>query len=170
MLKNIQQLAEKFEGVEAVKTELKRVQSVKCRLKKQKALPDYEAKMKETVSYEQALKEVRDFMEPKRVTYTTMDAEQISYLTYDETIRAIKSVQSKKCNAQYLTDDINTNVEYQDALKLEQMLLEHKKLVKPVEDTVVKKSQIVDIIETLENLEETISKDYVVGLLKGLLA
>ena len=169
MLKNIVELAEQFETVEDVKAELKRVQSVKCRLKKQKARADYEQEMQKTVAYEQALKEVRDYKEPKRVTYTTMDDEQIALLNYDETIKAIKSVQSKKCNAQYSTENIEDNVEYQAAVALEEKLLAHKKLVKPIDETVVKKSQIADLIETLSNLEK-LEKDYVIDQLKGLLA
>jgi hypothetical protein len=169
MLKEIADLAKKFETVDDVKAELKRVQSVKCRLKKQKSLSTYEQKMTETVSYEQALKEVRDMLEPKSVTFTSMTEEQIKELNYDETIRAIKSVQSKKCNTQYLTDNIETNVEYQQALKQETLLLEHKKTVKPIEDTVVKKSSINDLIELFENMDEKIDRDYVVNQLKGLL-
>ncbi|MNB76610.1 hypothetical protein D3C75_232790 [compost metagenome] len=170
MLKEISALAKEFNDVEEVKAELKRVQSVKCRLKKMKSTPDYEKKMTDVVAQEQALKEVRQMFEPKKVTYTTMTVEQIAELNYDETIKAIKSVQSKKCNSQYLTDDINTNVEYQDAVKQEELLLAHKAMVKPIEDTVVKKSQIVDMIDHLEGLEEKLDKDYVLELLKGLLA
>lgn len=170
MLNSIAELAKNFEDVEAVKKELKRIQSVKCRLKKMKHMPDYTEKMKDIVAEEQALKEVRDYMAPKRVTFTTMTEEQIKELNYEETIRAIKSVQSKKCNSQYLTDNIETNVEYQEAVKLERMLLAHKETVKPVEDTVVKKSAIVDLIEHVENLDPKVDKDYIVDLLKGLLA
>ncbi|MNB67630.1 hypothetical protein D3C87_914870 [compost metagenome] len=169
-LKNISDLAKEFDSVEAVKAELKRIQSVKCRLKKQKTLSSYEAKMQETLAHEQALKEVRDLLEPKSVTFTTMTKEQIAELNYDETIRAIKSVQSKKCNTQFLTENTDDNVEYQAALKQEQMLLEHKKTVKPVEDTVVKKSQINDLIEQLSVLEQNLDKDFVIARLQELLA
>ncbi|MNU34892.1 hypothetical protein D3C71_234790 [compost metagenome] len=170
MLKEISELAKKFESVDDVKAELKRIQSVKCRLKKQKSLPSYESKMAETVSYEQALKEVRDMLEPKSVTFTNMTEEQIKELNYDETIRAIKSIQSKKCNTQYLTENVDENVEYQAALNQERLLLEHKKNVKPIEDTVVKKSEINDLIELFSNMEQKIDKDYVIEQLKGLLA
>ncbi|MNB86370.1 hypothetical protein D3C75_333120 [compost metagenome] len=170
MLKEIAELAKEFDTVDDVKAELKRIQSVKCRLKKQKSLPGYEQKMTETVAMEQALKEVREMFEPKTLTFTNMTAEQIAELNYDETIRAIKSVQSKKCNTQYLTDNIETNVEYQAAVKQEQLLLEHKKNVKPIEDTVVKKSSINDLIDLFENMDEKIDRDYVLEQLKGLLA
>ncbi|MNN49708.1 hypothetical protein D3C81_1642520 [compost metagenome] len=50
------------------------------------------------------------------------------------------------------------------------MLLEHKKTVKPVEDTVVKKSQINDLIEQLSVLEQNLDKDFVIARLQELLA
>lgn len=169
MLKEIQNLAEKFENAEAVKTELKRVQSVKCRLKKQKAREDYETEMTKVVKYEQALKEVRDYFEPKSTPVTEMTQEDINLLNYEETMRAIKSIQSKKCNSQYLTDRIEDNMEYKKACDIEALLLEHKKTVRPIEDTVVKKSEISDIITHLESLEENVKTAYVIDMLKGLL-
>lgn len=169
MLKNIAELAEKFNhDVEAVKAEIKRVQSVKCRLAKQKVRQDYETEMQKVVTYEQALKEVRSYLEPKKPTVTTMTMEQIKLLNYDETIKAIKSIQSKKCNVQYLTPNIEDNVEYQKALEIERMLLEHKKNIKPLDETVVKKSAIDALIHHMENQEEKISKEYVVAMLQKL--
>jgi len=170
MLQNIAELAKQFKDVEDVKKEIKRVQSIKCRLMKQKARKDYETEMSKVVAKEQALKEVRQYFEPKKVTVTTMTWEQIQELNFDETMKAIKSIQSKKCNTQYLTDDIETNVEYQEAVRIEQMLLEHKKSVKPVEETVVKKSEIDNLMEHLANQEEKVDKEYVLELLKKLKA
>lgn len=169
MLKEIAQLATKFNDVEEVKAELKRIQSVKCRLMKQKALPDYENKMAATVSYEQALKEVRMMFEPKKTVVTTMTLEDIKLLNYDETMKAIKSIQSKKCNTQHIQADITTNVEYQSALQIEKMLLEHKKTVKPIEETVIKKSTINDLLAELQNLDDKVSKEYIEQQLKKLL-
>lgn len=168
MLKEIRELAEKMGSLEEIKKELKRVQSVKCRLKKQKAREDYEIEMEKVVSYEQALKEAREYYEPKKPTVTTMTWDQIKELDYEQTMKAIKSIQSKKCNSQYLTKDINENVEYQQAVQIEQMLLEHKKQVKPVEETVVRKSEIDNIIGHIENQQEELSKEYVLELLKKL--
>lgn len=168
MLTNVQEMAKKFNDVEEVKKELKRIASVKCRLKKQKAKEGYEDEMKKVLEQEQLMKEVRDYFVPKKPTVTTMTEEQIAELNYDETIKAIKSIQSKKCNSQYLTENIEDNVEYQEAVKIEQMLLEHKKTVKPVEDTVVKKSQVMAVIEHLENQEEFIETEYVLQLLQKL--
>jgi len=170
MLKNIQELSEKFDDVEKVRIELKRIQSIKCRLLKQKARKDYDEEMSKVVNYEQALKEVRSYLEPKTIPITKMSENDIKVLNFDETMKAIKSIQSKKCNSQYLTDNINNNVEYQEALKIEKLLLEHKKTVKPIEDTVIKKSAIQTLVAHLETQEETIKTEYVVELLKNLMA
>lgn len=169
VLKNIEELSTKFTNVEEVKIELKRVQSVKCRLLKQKARKDYDVEMSKVVNYEQALKEVRSYFEPKEKPVTMFDEKDIAVLNYEETMKAIKSIQSKKCNSQYLTDDINTNQEYQDALKVEALLLAHKKTVKPIEDTVVKKSDLSQLIQHIETLEEKISKEYVIELLQKMI-
>lgn len=169
MLTNIKDLAEMLGNTEAIKAELKRVQSVKCRLKKQKARADYEEEMAKVVGYEQALKEAREYFEPKNKPTTQLTQEDIALLNYEETMKAIKSIQSKKCNSQYLTADININVEYQKACEIEAWLLEHKKTVKPVDDYCVKKSSINDIIEHLEGLDQNLDKTYVVDMLKKLI-
>lgn len=169
MLTNVQELATKLENVENVRKELKRVQSIKCRLLKQKAKETYEIEMSKVLEYEQTLKEVRTYFEPKDKPYTMYTKEDIDKLNYDETIKAIKSIQSKKCNSQYLTKDISTNEIYQDACRIEQLLLEHKKTVKPIEATVVKKSDINNLIEHMSNQESTIPKEYIIEQLQKLL-
>lgn len=168
MLKNIAELAEKFTNADEVRKELKRVQSIKCRLKKQKAREDYEDRMKEVLEYEQALKEVRDYFEPKKKPVTQFTWADIQQLDYEETLRAIKSIQSKKCNTQFLTENPEDNVEYQKACEIERMLLEHKKNIKPIEDTVVRKSEIMNLIDHIENLEPKVDRDYVLDLLRKL--
>ena len=168
MLKNISELSEKFTSAEEVRKELKRVQSIKCRLKKQKAREDYEARMKEVLEYEQALKEVRDYFEPKKKPVTQFTWDDVQQLDYEETLKAIKSIQSKKCNVQFLTERLEDNVEYQKACEIERMLLEHKKNIKPIEDTVVRKSEIMNLIDHIENLEPKVDRDYVLELLRKL--
>lgn len=169
MLKNIAELAEKFDNVEQVKTEIKRVQSVKCRLLKQKARKDYEAEMDKILKEEQALKEVRSIFEPKEKPVTQYTKDDIALLNFDETMKAIKSIQSKKCNSQYLTDKIEDNEEYKKACEIETLLLEHKKLVKPIESTVIKKSSVNQLIQHIETLEPTVKKEYIIQLLTDLL-
>lgn len=164
-LKNVQETAEKFNSdLEELKKELKRVQSVKCRLKAQKMRKDYTAEMTKTLQYEQLLKEAKDYLEPKKVTVTTMTVEDISILTYDETIKAIKSIQSKKCHSQWLE---NKEI-YEDACRIEQQLLAHKSETRPIDESVVKKTDVKTFITEIENLEE-VSKEYILEMLKKMI-
>lgn len=169
MLKNVELKAKEVGSAKEAKRLLKNVQSRKCRLKKRKDLEDYEVKMNEILKEEQLLKEVRDYFEPKEKPVTEYTLEDVEKLNYDETIKAIKSIQSKKCNVQFLTKDINENEEYQNALKIEEMLKEHKEKIKPIDDYVVRKSQIQNLINHLENQEEKISKEYVIEQLENLI-
>jgi hypothetical protein len=129
-----------------VKRELKRLQSVKCRLKKQKSRADYQSLMTETVQKEQVLKEVRQLLEPKKTAVPEFTQADVDELDFEDTMKAIKSIQSKKCLSQ------NDESEYEKACKVEQMLLEHKKQVKPADETTVKKSEVRAILENLKSL------------------
>ncbi len=169
MLKNIEKVAKSFSDVEEVKKAIRSLQSRKSRLKKQKSRKDYEKLMTEILQQEQLLKEVRDYFEPKRKPVPEMTKADIELLNYEETLKAIKSIQSKKCNVQHLTDDINDNEEYKKACQIEEWLLEHKKNIRPIEETVVRKSDINSLINHLENQEEKISTQYVISLLEELL-
>jgi len=154
--------------IEVVKKELKRIQSVKCRLLKQKGRKDYELAMTECLKEEQLLKEVRSLIEPKEKSVPEMTKEDIERLNYDQTIKAIKSIQSKKTLTKWLTTEEGNNDEYRKACKVEEMLLEHKNNVRPIEDTTIKKTDLVKIIETIENNKD-LSNERIVELLNGLL-
>lgn len=149
MLTNVKAKAEELGmDLEVVKRELKRLQSVKCRLLKQKARKDYEQLMTECLKEEQLLKEVRNYIEPKKMTVTTMTEADVKLLNFDETIKAIKSIQSKKCINRYAEDQ----AEFNEACRIEEMLKKHRDNIKPIEDTVVKKSDINSMINNLEQL------------------
>ena len=169
MLKNIEKLAKNFKDVEEVKKAIRSLQSRKSRLKKQKSRSDYEEKMTEILKQEQILKEVRDYFEPKSIPVPKMTKEDISLLDYDETIKAIKSIQSKKCLVQHMTENIEENEEYKKACEIEKMLLEHKKNIKPIEETVVRKSSINNLIEHLKQQDTKIKTAYVISLLEELI-
>lgn len=169
MLKNIEEIAKSYNNVEEVKKAIRSLQSQKSRLKKQKGRSDYEERMTEILQQEQVLKEVRDYFEPKKTPVTKMTKEDIALLNYDETIKAIKSIQSKKCLVQHATPNIADNEEYKKACQIEQWLLEHKQNIKPIEETVIRKSEINDLIEHLKNQDEKISTKYVIKLLEKLL-
>jgi hypothetical protein len=164
-LKTIETEAKKYKDLEDCKKQLRSIQSLKCRLLKQKDREDYETEFAKLVLKEQIAKEVRSYLEPKKITVTTITAEQISVLTFDETIKAIKSIQSKKCNEQYNSD----KTEYNKALIIEQQLLDHKALTKPIEDTVIQKSRINDLINQIETMDIQITKEYILEQLSELL-
>ena len=168
-MKNIQKVAKSYGSVEEVKKAIRSLQSRKSRLKKQKSRKDYDELMTEILREEQILKEVRDYFEPKKTPVTQMTKKDIEQLNYEETLRAIKSIQSKKCLVQHATPNIEDNEEYKKACEIEQMLLKHKEKIKPIEKKLIRKSDINDLINHLQNQEEKISKEYVVNLLKNLL-
>lgn len=162
----VKKTAEEFQGsVELVNKKIKSIQSMKSRLKKQKSKPTYNDEMATILKEEQLLKEVRNYLEPKEMTVTTMSKDDIKLLNYEETVRALKSIQSKKSLTRYNEDQTEFNM----ACQIETWLKEHRELVKDVHDTVVRKSDINDIIEHLENQEQQLDKDYVINMLKELI-
>ncbi len=164
-MKNIKKYYESFESLEDVKKEIKKVQSIKCRLKKQKTRKDYDKKMTEVLKKEQILKEVRERFEPKKKVVTEFTKEDVENLDYDETLKAIKSIQSKKCLSQHDED----KTEYEKAIEIEEMLIEHKKNIKPVDETTIRKTEVENLISHLENFENEVSKDYILKQLKNLI-
>lgn len=168
-VKMIEKKALEFNNdVESVKKEIKRLQSIKCRLLKQKGRSDYEKALENVLKEIQVMVEVRSLLEPKDKTVTNFTQEDVDVLDYDETIKAIKSIQSKKSLTRWLTTIEGDNDEYREACKIENMLLEHKKLMKPVDETQVRKSDLNVIIETIENTKD-ISRERILEMLKGLI-
>lgn len=168
-LKEVQKEYNNYQNIEEVRKAIRSVQTQKTRMKKQKTRADYNDRMNEILQREQILKEVRTMFEPKRKFVTEFTQEDVEQLNYEETMKAIKSIQSKKSNTQFLTDNIETNEEYQSALKIEQMLLEHKENVQPIEDYVVRKSDVETLINKLENMEDKIDKDFILEKLQELI-
>lgn len=166
-LKEVEKAAVELGSVEAVAKELKRVQSIKCRLKKQKGKATYESEMSEVLREEQLLKEARQLLEPKEKPVTMYSKEDVDLLDYDETIKAIRSIQSKKTLSRWLTTVEGDNDEYRKACEIEKMLIERRKSIKPVDNEYVKKSDLQTIIDTIEESGK-LSQAKVVELLKGL--
>lgn len=163
-LANISELAKLFDETTIIQ-EIKNIQSIKCNFKKKKTRSDYELTMTRILKKEQVLKEIKNYIIPKKVFVTNMSLEQIQDLNYDETIKAIKSIQSKKCNTQGLLNQS----EYEKALIIEGWLLEHKNNLKPIVNTNINKSSIHNLINNLETLNKKVERDYVINELKKLL-
>ena len=168
MLKNVEMKAvELGNDIEAVKKELKRVASVKCRLIKQKGLQDYEQKLEAVLKEEQLLKEVRSYITGSKKTVTTFEQEDVDQLTYDETVKALKSIQSKKSLTRWLTENEGDNDEFRSACHIEEMLKQHLAMVKPIEDNTIRKSDLQNVIDTIESTG-SISTEKILGMLKAL--
>jgi len=165
----IEKVAAKFDNdVSIIAKELKRVQSLKCRLKKQKGKKTYEEEMTETVKYEQVLKEARQLLEPKEKPVTMYTQEDVNLLDYDETIKAIRSIQSKKTLSKWLTEVEGDNDEYRKACSIEKMLIARRDSTKPIDNEYIRKSDVQTIIDTIEE-SGNLSQEKIVELLKGLL-
>lgn len=165
----IEKIAEKFNNdLDAITKELKRIQSLKCRLKKQKGKKTYEKEMTEVVKSEQVLKEARQLLNPKEKPVTMYTQEDVDQLDYDETIKAIRSIQSKKTLTKWLTAVEGDNDEYRKACEIEKMLIERRESTKPVDNEYVRKTDIQTIIDTIESSGK-LSQERIVELLKNLL-
>ena len=167
-MKKVQELAEKFDNdVLSINRELKRIASVKSRLKKQKGRSDYEAKMTEALSYYQVLVEAKNLLEPKEKPVTMYEQSDVDRLDYDETVKAIRSIQSKKTLSRWLTTEDGNNDEYRNACRIEKMLIEHRSKVKPVDDAYIRRSDLETIIDTIESSGK-LTKEKIVELLRSL--
>lgn len=167
-LKQIENVVKEFNNDEmAIQKELKRIQSVKCRLKKQKGKSTYEKEMTETLKYEQILKEAKNLLNPKEKFVTDYNQDDVNQLDYDETIKAIRSIQSKKTLSKWLTDIEGDNDEYRKACEIEKMLVERRNQIKPVDNEFVRKTEVQTIIDTLESSGK-LSQEKIVELLKKL--
>jgi hypothetical protein len=168
-LKLVQEVSQRFgDDVDSLAKELKRIQSVKCRLKKQKGRKNYDETMTETLKYEQVLKEARQLLVPKSKSVTQFEQSDVDSLDYDETIKAIRSIQSKKTLTKWLTDVEGDNDEYRSAVIIEKMLTEHRDNIKPVDDSHIRKSDIITIIDTIEESGK-VSQSKILEMLKSLL-
>lgn len=167
-LKKIEVKANELKTVENVNRELKRIASVKCRLKKQKGRADYSDKMTEILQQEQLLKEVRQLIDPKEKPVTKYEQADVDKLDYDETIKAIRSIQSKKTLSRWLTDVDGDNDEFRNAEKIEKMLIERREMIKPVDENNVRKTEIQTIIDTIESSGE-LSQKQILELLNKLI-
>lgn len=163
----IQKLMEEMGSIENVKNELKKVQSLKCRLKKQRGRSDYTTEMDRILNYENDLKDVRNLMDPREKPITKYTQEDVDRLDYDQTIKGIKSIQSKKTLTRWLTDVEGDNEEFKNACIIETMLIEHRNKIKPLDPDHVRKSDIITIIDTIES-SGTLSQEKIVELLRTL--
>lgn len=166
-MNNVEMKAQELNNdMNEVKRELKRIASVKSRLKRQRGKSTFEQEMSEVVQYEELLKEVRSYLgNGSNKTVPQYTEEDIQVLSYDETIRAIKSIQSKKSLSKWLTPIEGDNDEYRNACRVEELLRAHKETLQPNDNNTVRKNDIQSIID----MSGELSKDELIEMLKGLL-
>lgn len=150
-------------NIDEVKRELKRIASVKSRLKKQKGKATYESEMSKAIEQENLLKEVREHLSGTSKAVPQYTMEDVQSLSYDETIRAIKSIQSKKSLTKWLTPTEGDNDEYRNACNVEQMLRAHKETLQPSNTSVREKLQGI-----VDNQEE-LTKEDIIRMLQELI-
>lgn len=168
-LKEIEKIANEYNNdILEVKKALKRIQSSTCRLGKQKFRPDYDEKMTKLLQEERILKEVRNLLDPKEKTVPTLTKDDIELFDYDQTIKAKKSIQSKKYHTRWLTAVEGDNDEFRQACQIEDWLNEHLKNIKPIEDTVIRKTDLITIIDTIKSNQD-LSQERIIELLESLI-
>lgn len=150
--------------METVIKEIKRVQSAKCRLKKFKGRSDYDLKMTAILQEEEVLKEVRQLLDPKEKPVTMYTEDDVKMLDFDETVKALKSIQSKKCLTKY---DPDNQEGYKKACEIEAWLNEHKKIVKPVDTAYIRRTDLQTVIDTIKETGD-IKVETIIEMLENL--
>ena len=167
-LKAVQACAEKFgNDVDAIRKEKKRISSVQTRLNKQKVRADYETEIEKVLTYYELLRQAQDLLEPKKKSVPDFNQADVDALDYTETMKAIKTIQSKKCNSAWLTDTYGDNDEFRNAVRVEEMLLAHKATVKPVAESYIRRSDLDKLIELIE-VTADITVEKILELLKDM--
>ena len=164
---SVEKLLAKFDSIDKINLELKRVQSVKCRIKKLRSKPGTQDELKKVLLYEDELKQARNALKPKAVSVPDMTKNDISQLDYDQTIRALRSIQSKKTLTKYIGEVPEQNEEYKKACEVEQMLKEHRETLAPIDEKSVRKTEIQAIVEALQTTD--LNQDQIADMLKKLI-
>jgi hypothetical protein len=149
--------------LEQIKKELKRVASVKCRLNKQKGKKSYEEDMRKVLEEEEQLKALRDSLVQPKKTVTNFTYEDVQQLSYEEVLKAIKSIQSKKSNTKWLTPIEGDNDAFRNACRIEDMLNERKSELQPTAMSIKSK------LEALISNSVDMSKEELVEQLKSII-
>ena len=159
-------LVEELKTVENVNRKIRNVQSRKSRLRKQIKTDEYDSLMTEILQEEELLKEVKDYLEPKSKKVHEFNDEDIAKLNMDETLKAIKNMQSRKCLNQFTDEEI-----YNESLAQEEKLVAHKeKLELELNENIISKSELKVIRDKIEILtEKEFSREYVLSQLDELL-
>ena len=133
-------------NIENVNRELKRLASVKCRLKKMPGRSDFQANMTAVLQQEELLKNVRAYLNGPRKNVNTVTQEDVDRMTLDETMKAIKAIQSKKYHTKWLTNNPGDNDDYREACRIEEMLKKHRDIMAPRVTGHISRNELLDFI------------------------
>lgn len=158
--------AQKYSGdLDGLKKAIRNVQSKKCMLSKRKKTENYEQAMSELLAEEQALKEARRILDPKERKVTEYTQTDVNRLDYDSARKALRSIQSTKCLTSTLEEDKSR---YENACKIEKLIKARLNEIKPIDDDLIKKKDLVAIIDSIKTADK-IKKDKIVEMLESLL-
>lgn len=159
--------AQKYAGdLDALKRELRNVQSKKCTLKKRKSVENYEAAMAELVAEEQVLKEARQILEPHDRKVTEYTQADVDMLDYDSCRKAIRSIQSTKCLTSTLADDKSR---FENACKIESMLQARLTELKPIDDELLKKKELVGVLDSIKTAGPEMTLEKAIEMIEALI-
>lgn len=175
----IAKAAELNNNLGEVQKAIKACASTKCRLKKQPGRADYQTLMTACLQEEQLLKNVKSYLTEPRKTVNDLDADDIAAMNYDEVIRAIRSIQSKKTHTKW-ADDCERDESgcfipgsgpaYKEACRIEGLLLDRKHELKPLGTTGFSKAALRELIANLRicsDLDVTTCLDRIEAFIDG---
>ncbi len=165
-MNKIEKMSKNYDTISIIK-ELRKVQSQKSRLKKQKFKSNYETEMTKLLLKEEDLKQVRELLNPKVKKTTEFTKDDIGILDYNETLKCLNNIHSKKSLSRWLTEEEGQNEEFKNAERIEKMLLEHKKLVQPVDEQNVRKTDVQKVIVQIK--ENKLTNQKIIEMLESLL-
>lgn len=135
--------------VERINKELKRIASVKCRLKKFPNKRSFNEEMTAILQEEELLKCAKSYVSGPRKNVNTITQSEVDLLSLDETMKALRAIQSKKCHTKWLTTTPGDNDEYREACRIEQMLKDHRDALAPIKIGSVSKSDLKSLTASL---------------------
>lgn len=169
-LKEVEKVAKMYNNdLSLIEKNLKRVASQKSRFKNQIGHPNYDEKMTEILKEYQLLKDAKSLLEPKKKFAIDLTKEDIDIMTYDEVLKSRNSIASKMTHTRYNSTIPEDNDEFRKAKRIDEMLKERLKVVKPIdEEVVVRKSDIKLIIDTIKT-SGNLSQERIIELLERLI-
>lgn len=141
-------------SIENVNRELKRLASVKCRLKKMPGRSDFQANLTAVLQQEELMKNVKAYLTGPRKNVNTVTQEQVDRMTIDETLKAIKAIQSKKYHTKWLTDVPGDNDEYREACRIEEMLKKHRDELAPHATGHISRNELLAFLEAVRMCDD----------------